>query len=117
MYIKLPFRILGIKYQKSVNIVLNLGTLEDICKDAKIEFHELGDYIKSDGITFSRLLLYHGYMASCKYDRKRPKYDMSDAILWVNEITAIEQVKIYDLIKDMFDTIKTTNKANSKKKA
>ena len=116
MYINLPFKTLGIKHTKKVDIVFNLGTLEDICKDANIEFYEVGDYIKSNGVMFSMLLMYHGYMAGCKYNKVKPKYTMEHVKIWVNNITAMEQAKILTLIEGMFDIMNNT-KADSKKKA
>jgi len=107
---------MGYRYKKPVKIVFNLGTLEDICNEAQIEFYEVGDYLSKNGADFSRLLLYYGYLSGCKYDRSRPRYTMNNAAYWVNNITAIEQAKIFTLIKDMFDTIKHTSESMNKKK-
>jgi len=116
MYINLPFIRLGYKYEKPVNVVLNLGTLEDLCTEAGIEFYQINDYIIEHGIDFSRLLLYHGYMNGCKYTRSKPKYTMKHAELWAGNIKASEQSKIFSLIKDMFATIKSVGEAGTKKK-
>ena len=114
MYINLPFRKFGFNYRRPVNIVLNLGTLEDICNEAQIEFHEVGDFITENGVEFSRLLLYHGYLNACKYDRKKPKFKYNQSLRWASNITAVEQAKIFSLVKEMFKAMKDVGTNDSK---
>jgi len=116
MYINLPFKLFGIRFERPIDIVLNLGTLEDICNDVSIEFHEIGQYIKDNGATFSVLLLYYGYLSGCKARRAKPRYTKKHAERWSKYITAIEQAKLYILIGELYGKLKSTNISPESKK-
>ena len=104
MYIHLPFNFLGLPLYKDrpVDIVLNMGTLESICDDAKIEFWELDKLVKDDPHYFMQMMLYYGYVTSCQKRYKRIKYTKADALRWANNINVTESAKLYILISELF---------------
>ena len=83
MYLDLPF---NRRRNRTVKVILNLGVLENICDEAKIEFHQLREYISNNGGDFAKQLLYYGYLAGCIEDRKKPKYTKEHADVWVKKI-------------------------------
>ena len=115
MYLELPFKR---RRTRSVKVILNLGVLENICTEAKIEFHELREYISSHGGTFAKQLLYYGYLAGCIADRKKPKYTEEHADYWVIKILPSEQAKLFIMIEQLYGKAdKVGGKPEGKKKA
>ena len=110
MYLKLPFKILGYRYEKAVFIVLNIGVLEDICTEAKIEFHQMQKYFQDNPDKYFVMLLYYGYLAGCKQLRKKPHYKMAHARYWAVYITAMEQAKLYIMIQELYGKFSKGNK-------
>lgn len=64
---KLAFKNKGYGFsEKKVEIILNLGTLESVCKDLGIEFFEIGNTAKVTPDDFRTELLYQGYAVAYK---------------------------------------------------
>ncbi len=116
MYIQLPFKFLSFYRDKSVDIVLNIGTLEAICDDIKIEFWELDKFTQKDPELFMSLILYFGYITSCQKHYKKPKFTKTDSIYWVSHINATESAKLVILVSELFGKVqKASGKAVKKK--
>ncbi len=115
MYLELPFKR---RRTRTVKVILNLGVLENICTEAKIEFYELREYISNNGGNFAKQLLYYGYLSGCIEDRKKPKYTEEHANFWVTKILPSEQAKLFIMIEELYGKAdKVGVKAEGKKKA
>jgi len=119
MYLNLPFRFLSFYKDKPVNIVLNMGTLEDICNDVSIDFWELDAFAKDEAQLFMQLILHHGYITGCKERFAKPKYNRKHSMDWANNINATESAKLFILISELFGKFKkpeiTEGKTEKKK--
>jgi hypothetical protein len=116
MILNLPFKEWFFYHEKPVEIVLRIGTLEDLCEELKIEFWQISDYLKKDDLGFSSLLLYHGYLTACEKKFKKPKYNRTHAIIWYNYISAEEKKKFIDLMTALFGKISAAYKGDTDKK-
>lgn len=117
MYINLPFKILWFTYIKAVYIVLNIGVLEDICDNLKLEFHEINEFIRKDANGFSQLLMYYGYLAGCKAERRRPKYTLHHSTLWAKKISLEESAKLLILMSELYGKLTPGEPVDVKKKS
>jgi hypothetical protein len=64
---KLAFKNRGFGFsEKEVEIILNIGTLEAVCKDLGIEFFEIGNKAKVSPGDFRTELLYQGFVIAYK---------------------------------------------------
>lgn len=116
MYINLPFKFLWFTYIRAVYVVLNIGVLEDICDNLRLEFHEINDFIKKDPNTFSQLLIYYGYLAGCKAERRRPKYTLQHSTLWAAKISLAESAKLLILMSELYGKLNPVESIDVKKK-
>ena len=115
MFIKLPFKYLYIPFNRDVNIVLNIGCLEDVCNDLSIEYHELPEYTKKHPKEFTTLLMYYGYLAGCIESRKKPRYTKCHAERWANGITVEESAKLLILMGDLYGKLDKAATESKKK--
>ena len=93
---RLAFKNWGFGFsEKEVEITLNIGTLEAVCKDLDIEFYEIGDKAKVSPDDFRTELLYQGYITACKDRYSKPKFDKVKAIIW-NEYLSQSALKEFN---------------------
>ena len=114
MILRLPFKKWFYYKEKPIDIILNIGTLESVCDDLKIEFWQITDYIKKDDLGFSSLLLYYGYITACEKRFRRPKYTKLHAIVWSNYMSADEKKKFLELMTGLFGRITKAYKGKKK---
>jgi len=114
MILKLPFKKWFYYKEKPVEIILNIGTLEALCEDLKIEFWQIPDSVKKDDTGFSSMLLYYGYLTACEKKFRKPKYSKLHAIVWFNYMSVDEKKKFALLMTELFGKI--SNAYKSKKK-
>jgi hypothetical protein len=100
--------------EKEVEITLNIGTLEALCKDLKIEFWQIGAYAKNEVFDFRCDLLWHGYITACKDRYEKPKYTKVNAILWNDHMSNEALLEFNEKMKVLFGEI--TKMSGSKKK-
>ena len=129
---KLAFKNWGFGFtEKEIPISLKIGTLEDLCKELKIEFWQIGTVIKESDFDFMSELLYQGYLTAYKerlsdlrfsrlgliiYILLHPKYDRVKAILWNEHISKESQKELLLLMTALFGEItKMTTKKGKKK--
>lgn len=111
--------------EKEVEITLNIGTLEAVCKSLGIEFFQIGDEIKKNNFDFTVELLYQGYITACKdrYEKSKlkyyrtPEYDRINAILWNEHISKEAQKEFLEKMTGLFGEITKLSGNKSKKKA
>jgi hypothetical protein len=113
---RLAFKNYGFGFsEKEIEITLNLGTLEAVCKSLGIEFWQISDEIKKNNFDFTVELLYQGYITACKDRYKKPKYGYEKAIIWNENLSKSAQKEFLDKMTALFGEI--TKMAGSKKKA
>jgi hypothetical protein len=111
---RLAFKRLGFGFkEKEVEIILNLGTLEAVCKALGIEFWQITDELKKNAIDFTVELLYQGYITACKERFRKPRYDKTKAIIWHEYMSQSTQKEFSEMITVLFGEI---TKATVKKK-
>jgi len=125
---KLAFKNRFIGYsEKDIDIILNIGTLEAVCKSLDIEFWQISDAIKNKGFDFSVELLYQGYLSACKLkyetSKKRfertPKYTLFHAAYWHEHLSKEAQKELLEKMNVLLSGIskmsKSTQKGSKKK--
>ena len=111
---RLAFKRLGFGFtEKDVDVLLNIGTLEAVCKSLDIEFWQIADEVKKNNFDFTVELLYQGYITACKDQYKKPKYDKTKAILWNDNMSKSAQKEFMEKMTDLFGEI---TKMSCKKK-
>lgn len=115
---KLAFKRLSFGFkEKEVEITLNIGTLEAVCKDLGIEFFDIGNKAKNNPDDFRTELLYQGYITACKDKYKKPKYSMTNAIIWNEYLSQSALKEFNDKVNVLMGEIsKTTIKKKVKSK-
>jgi hypothetical protein len=103
-------------HEKEITVVLNFGTLEPLCRDLGIEFHQLDEYTKKNNFDFMCLLLYWGYITACRERYQKPKYTKTQAIVWYSLISKEAEAELKQLLIDLSGSIQKMAKPTSKKK-
>lgn len=112
---KLKFKRLRFGFtEKEVEILLNIGTLEAVCRSLEIEFWQIADEIKKNNFDFIVELLYQGYITACKERFRRPKYDRVKATIWYEHMSKESQKEYFQMMTDLFGEI--TKMSGVKKK-
>jgi len=117
MILQLPFKTFGYFKEKPVEILLNIGTLEDMCERLGIEFYEIGDLLQDSNIDFVTQLLYYGYLTACQKSYKKPKYNKVHAQYWASHMSAESKEGFAKLLTELLGKAKKIAEADSKKKA
>jgi len=117
MILNLPFKSwYGVK-EKPVEVILRLGTLEDLCDELGIDFWQIKDFMTKNDFDFSHLLLWHGYKTACEKNCKPVKHGKEKAIIWYEYINATEKKKFVDEMIVLFGKlVKAYKPSDSKKK-
>jgi hypothetical protein len=106
---RLAFKRLGFGFkEKEVDIILNLGTLEAVCKALGIEFWQITDELKKNTFDFTVELLYQGYVTACKERFRKPKYDRVKAVIWHEYMSQSTQKEFSEMITVLFGEISKT---------
>ena len=96
--------------EKDVDIVLNFGTLESLCRDLNIDLFQIDIIAKKDRVLFMTNLLYHGYLTNYQENfteaRKKgklfawlflfrnPLYDKVNALIWYEKMSQDAQKEL-----------------------
>jgi len=116
MKLSLPFKSWFFYKEKPVEITFNIGTLEALCNDLKINFWQIPDYVKTNDFDFSSLLLYHGYVTTCEKKYRKPKYTKHHASIWYNYMSVDEKKKFIGMMTELFGKISEQYRGEDKKK-
>lgn len=116
MILNLPFKKAWYYTEKPIEIILRIGTLEDLCDDLKLHFWELKEFMEKSEFDFGYLLLYHGYITCCQKKGIRIKYNKSHAVIWYEYMSAKEKVKFKTEMTVLFGKFIESYKPVSKKK-
>ena len=110
MILQLPFKS-GLSFirEKPVEIILNIGTLEDLCDSRGIKFYELPENITTD-------LLYFGYLTACQKAYRKPKYSKEDAEFWSEHMSANALRDYTKLLTELFGKAQDMTIPDDKKK-
>jgi hypothetical protein len=96
--------------EKDVDIVLNFGTLESLCRDLNIDFFQIDIIAKKDRVLFMTNLLYHGYLTNYQecftevrkkgklfawlFLFRNPLYDKVNALIWYEKMSQEAQKEL-----------------------
>jgi len=114
MILQLPFKKFGFYREKPVEIILNIGTLEDMCSSLDIGFQELEGYVNKSNEDFLFYLLYFGYLTACQKNYNKPKYTKAEAQYWVSHLSITSRKSLTELLVQLFG--KLQEMSNDKKK-
>jgi len=111
MKIKVPFKFWGVIFEKEVDFLFRIATLESASLDIlKCELDELQEQETSK---MDIAVLYSAYVLACEKNRKRILYSYDDAKYWAEHMSKTSHDK---LIKAMQDLIGKMAKMNEEKK-
>lgn len=91
--------------EKEVEITLNIGTLENVCKALNIEFYQIGDAVKKNNFDFTVELLYQGYITACKDRYEKPKYTLINAGYWKEYMSQTAGNQLMEKMTGLFGEI------------
>lgn len=111
--IKLPFKKSFGYTEKEVPILINMGTLENVCVMLEVEFGDLSDSLKEKGTDFFVAIMYQGYLSACKEVYQKPKYTFHHAVIWQEHISQGSMKKLLRMVETFIGKYKITD---SKKK-
>jgi hypothetical protein len=100
---------------KEVDITLNLGTLEAVCKSLGIEFYQISETVKKNNFDFTVELLYQGYITACKDKFQKPKYNIVHANIWNEQMSKSAQSEFVEKMTLLFGEITKMTKTSKKK--
>ena len=110
MILQLPFKTgFSLYREKPVEIILNIGTLEDLCDSLGIKFYELPENITTD-------ILYFGYLTACQKAYRKPKYSKEQAEFWADHMSASALRDYTKLLTDLFGKAQDMTESDDKKK-
>ncbi len=113
---KLAFKRYGFGfYEREVEIILNIGTLEAVCKALEIEFWQIAEEVKKNNFDFTVELLYQGYITACKDRFTKPKHDRVKAIIWHEHMSKEASKEFMDKMTELFGSIAKMGKQDKKK--
>lgn len=118
MILKLPYRpFKNMPYmtERDIDIMLRIGSLEDLCDRLGIEFWQIKDYMTKNNDDFYHLLLYHGYLTSCQKRYEKPKFTEANAVIWYQYMNISEKKKFISEISLLFGKMVKTYKSDKKK--
>jgi len=101
--------------EKEVDITLNLGTLEAVCKSLGIEFYQISETVKKNNFDFTVELLYQGYITACKDKFQKPKYNTVHANIWNEQMSKSAQSEFVEKMTLLFGEITKMTKTSKKK--
>ena len=106
------------KEEIEIEVILRIGTLEDLCDDLGIQFYEIKDFMTKNSFDFSHLLLYHGYVTACEKKRPpvAPVYTQVHAALWYEYLSVTEKTKFINEMAVLFGKMVKAYKPIDKKK-
>lgn len=116
MKLRLYFKKLGLIQFRDVEIIFNLGTLEAVCDELKIDFWQIPDYMKINDADFSAEMLYQGYITACEKNFRKPKFSRAHAYQWVDNLGAKEKNKYIEMLTVLFGKFNKAYKQEDKKK-
>jgi hypothetical protein len=110
-----PFRRLPYMTERPVEIILRVGTLEDVCDELMIDFWQIKDFMNKNDFDFSHLLLYHGYLTACQKRYEKPIYTKQQAAIWYEFMSTTEKKKFIQEIGSLFGKLVKSYKPVKKK--
>lgn len=111
MKIKVPFKLGKFQFEKDVDFMFRIATLESACLDVlKCELHEL-EYQKPEAVNVS--VLYSAYVLSCEKNKKRQLYTLSHAAYWSEHMSKASQEIFIHSVQELLGKM---NKVGEKKK-
>ena len=116
MILKLPFKKAWYYREKPIEIMLRIGTLEDVCEDLNIKFYEIKESMTKNSFDFSVMLLYHGYLTACEKKGIKVKYDKVQAAIWYEYMSVKEKEKFIQEMTVLFGKMIEAYKPIGKKK-
>ena len=102
---------------KEVDIHINFGTLEAICKELEIDFNDMNKLSSSNDHDFRVSLLFQSYITACKERYEKPKYGYEKAVIWNEYMSESARKELSDKLLEFSGEItKMVGKEKSKKK-
>ena len=124
MILKLPFKKAWYYRERPIEIILRIGTLEDLCERLNIGFWQIKQYMIDHDFDYCTALLWHGYITALtenyKATKRRkyqtPRYTLSDAAIWYEYMSTTEKKKFIQEMTVLFGKMIEAYKPIGKKK-
>jgi hypothetical protein len=111
MIIKVPFKFWGVIFEKDIEFLFRIATLESASLDIlKCELHELDE---QDANKMQVAVLYAAYSLACEKKRRIKKYDLSHAIYWAEHMSKTSHDQFLKAIQELIGKM---SKVSEKKK-
>lgn len=111
MKIKVPFKLGSFQFERDVDFLFRIATLESASLDVlKCELWELEDQ-KPEAVNIA--VLYSAYILSCEKRNKIKKWTLKDAAYWSEHLSKGSQAAFTMAIQDLLGKM---NKIGEKKK-
>lgn len=102
--------------EEPIDIMIRIGTLEDICDTHNIKLKELQGYVSANNYDFNYLLLWGGYLTACQKKYKRPKYTEDHALIWHERMSLSERKRFNEELNSLYGKIIDINDNQKGKK-
>lgn len=113
MKIKVPFKFGFVFFEKELDFVFKIATLEWATEE--ILKCGLEDVKDQDPIKLNIVLFYSAYVIACQRKFKRPIYTLRHAEFWVTHLSKQGQEQFRLACKPLFDTVKGETTEEKKK--
>ena len=109
--IRVPFKFGRFQFEKDVDFLFRIATLESACLDIlKCELHEL-DEQKTGEVNIA--ILYAAYCIACEKKKKYKFYDIAQAAYWVEHMSKSSNDQFLKAIQELIGKM---GKVSEKKK-
>jgi len=112
MRIKVPFKFWGVIFEKEIDFLFRIATLESACLDIlKCELHEL------DGQDPNRMqvaVLYSAYSLACEKGRKIKKYGLKEASYWAEHMSKTSHDQFLKAIHELLGKMAKVSEVKKK---
>ena len=101
--LRVPFKKSFFYREKRVKFLFNIGTLEAACKRLNLDFHDMAS---GDSYDMTLAILYEGYRSAQKERRKRDRYTLNHAVIWIEHMNRKEREKFVEAMTEVMGVTK-----------
>ena len=110
--LKVPFKRGPFQIEKELDFLFKIGTIEAACERLGVEFWQMSE---ADSYDFTLAILFEGYLTACQRQYKKPKYNFSHAVYWMEYMSRPESVKFADFMKELMGRLRESTGTEKKK--
>jgi hypothetical protein len=96
--LSVPFKRGPFSFEKKVEFLFNIGTIEAACDRLGIDFWQIAEH---DSYDFTLAILFEGYVSACKSKFKKPKYEFSHSVYWMEHMGRADSILFAEAMKKL----------------